>query len=62
MGSERIVRYNGHPVIGFGEDTVVTPVPSTSSPWTIPLATSVVSAAAGWAIQEIARVARGGRR
>lgn len=57
------IRHNGHPVVGFGEEEATPPIaPSTTSPWTIPLATSVVSAAAGWAIQEIARVARGGRR
>lgn len=57
-----MIHYNGHPVVGFGEDALVAPAAPPTSPWTIPLATSVVSAAAGWAIQEIARAASGKRR
>lgn len=57
------IHYNGHPVVGFGEDAIVTPAaPPTTSPWSMVLASSVVSAAAGWAIEGIARAATGRRR
>lgn len=57
------MHYNGHPVVGFGEEETTPPVaPPTTSPWPMVLASSVVSAATGWAIQELARAARGTRR
>jgi hypothetical protein len=55
------MKLNGVPVIGFGE-AVAAPSIHGSSPWPMVLATSVVSAAAGWAIEEVARVVRGKRR
>jgi hypothetical protein len=48
------IRFNGHPVIGFGASEEPAPPPKVS-PWPMVLATSVVSAATGWAIEEIAR-------
>lgn len=50
----------GRPVVGFGEETTApAPRPSTgASPWTMALATSVVGAATGWVIEEIARKVR----
>jgi hypothetical protein len=51
----------GAPVVGFGEEAPAPPARSTS-PWTIALATSVVSAAAGWTIEEVAKKFRKKRR
>jgi hypothetical protein len=45
----------GHPVIGFGSAALVAPAVAAVSPWPMVLASSVVSAAAGWAIDEVAR-------
>ena len=42
----------GRPVVGFGGEEPVIPKPV--SPWPMVLATSVVSAVAGWAIEEVA--------
>lgn len=57
------IRFNGHPVIGFGASEEPTPPAATaSSPWPMLLASSVVSAAAGWAIDEITHRVRGKRR
>lgn len=57
------IQRGGHSVIGFGEKTAIEP-PATKppSPWPMVVATSVVSAAAGWAIDELARKVRGKRR
>jgi len=58
------VNYGNRPVVGFGQAPLMTPVAATkaASPWPIVLATSVVSAAAGWAIEEVARTVRRRRR
>lgn len=56
------VRYNGHPVVGFGEEPTPPTTTKASSPWPMVLATSVVSAATGWAIDEIAHRVRGKRK
>lgn len=58
------MNYGGHPVVGFGETEVVAPSTKsrTPSPWPMLLASSVVSAAAGWAIDEVAHRVRGKRR
>jgi membrane protein YqaA with SNARE-associated domain len=64
-----IVR-GGRPVAGFalgdagtGElGTVAVPVAAAVSPWTMALATSVLGAATGWAIEELASNLRGRRR
>jgi hypothetical protein len=58
------IRYNGCPVVGFGVSEMPTPptVVPKASPWPMVLASSVVSAAAGWAIDEIAHRVRGKRR
>lgn len=55
------MKFNGVPVIGFG-DAVTAPSTPKSSPWPMVLATSVVSAVAGWTIEEVARAVRGKRR
>ena len=52
------IRYNGHPVIGFGQPALVVPTAAavaSTSPWTIALATTFLSSATGWAIEEVAR-------
>lgn len=49
------------PLVGFGQAEVIA-APAATSPWTVALVTSVVSAAAGWAIEEAARAASGRRR
>jgi hypothetical protein len=63
MSDERISR-GGKPVVGFGDGTVSSPSPAakTPSPWAMGIATSVVGAAVGWAIEEIAVHVRGRRR
>lgn len=57
------IRYGSHPVVGFGEEAVPSP-PTTkaSSQWPMVLASSVVSAAAGWAIDEVAHRFRKSKR
>lgn len=51
----------GHPIVGFGQEQFVTPVVigTGTSPWAVALTTSVVGAATGWAIEEIAKRVRG---
>lgn len=58
---ERITRA-GTPAIGFGEAEVVPPARPSASPWGMAVATSVVGAAAGWVIEEVAQRLRGRRR
>jgi hypothetical protein len=50
-----------HPVIGFGQAEAVAPA-ATTSPWAVAIVTSIVSAAAGWALDEAAHHARKRRR
>lgn len=58
-----MIRYNGHPVVGFGQEALTPPAATTtSSEWPMMLASSVVGAAATWAIEETARAFRGRRR
>jgi len=47
----------GHPVVGFGQVEALA-VPAATSPWTVALVTSVVGAATGWVIEEVARKTR----
>jgi hypothetical protein len=57
------MNYGGNPVVGFGETEVVAPsTKASSSPWPMVLASSVVSAAAGWVIDDVAHRVRGKRR
>jgi hypothetical protein len=44
-------------VMGIGDD-VTAPAPTHASPWAVALATSVMGAAAGWVIEEVARHVR----
>ena len=44
-------------VLGVG-DGLTAPAPVHTSPWTVAVATSVVGAATGWAIEEIAKAVR----
>jgi hypothetical protein len=64
MMSERIF-LNGAPIIGvpvgFGEP-VTPPTASTTSPWTIALATSAFSVATSWVLEGITNKIRGRRR
>ena len=59
-----MIARGGQPVVGFGQEELLLPaaaaVPAT--PWAMALATSVVGAAAGWVIEEIATHVRGPRR
>jgi membrane protein YqaA with SNARE-associated domain len=53
----------GAPVVGFGQGELVAPaVAAPTSPWTVALVTSVVGAATGWVIEEIATHVRERRR
>jgi hypothetical protein len=62
-----VIAKSGRPVAGFalgdaGElGTIAVPV-ATISPWTMAIATSVLGAATGWAIEELASNLRGRRR
>lgn len=47
------IALGSYPVIGFA-DEFVSP-PSSTSPWGLAVGTSIVSAAAGWVIEEVAR-------
>ena len=56
---EKIIR-NG---IALGQaETIVAPAIAAHSPWAVALVTSVVGAATGWVIEEVARKAKGKRR
>jgi hypothetical protein len=49
-------------VVGFGQGEILAPVVMDArgpSPWTMALATTVLGAATGWVIEEVARVVRG---
>ena len=49
----------GVPVIGFGQaEAVMVPAAVHASPWAVALVTSVVGAATGWVIEEVARHVR----
>lgn len=59
--SERVSR-DGKDVVGFGDGTVSTPAPTHPSPLAMGITTSIVGAAVGWAIEEIATHVRKRRR
>ena len=60
--SERISR-DGKQVVGFGDGTVSAPhMVRQPSPWAVAITTSVVGAAVGWVIEELATHVRGRRR
>jgi hypothetical protein len=49
--------------IGFGQEGLAAPVAAAAGmPWGMALATSVIGAATGWVIEEIATKIRGKRR
>lgn len=52
---------DGRPVIGFGQAEIIAPA-VTTSPWVLALTTSVVGAATGWVIEEVATRVRGKRK
>jgi hypothetical protein len=56
-----MISLGGTPIVGFGESVTV-PIKTGASPWPLALATSVVGAAAGWVIEEVARSVRKKRR
>jgi len=57
------MNYNGHPVVGFGQTAITTPVPPTGpSAWTVAIVTSVVGGATSWVVEEIAKRVRGKQR
>ena len=52
-------------VVGFGDEEILAPAPKmvkTPSPWTVAVATTVLGAATGWVIEEVARMVRGKRQ
>jgi hypothetical protein len=56
------IHYAGHPVVGFGQAEAIVAPAATTSPWAVAIVTSIVSAAAGWALDEAAHHARKRRR
>ena len=56
------VTLRGRPVVGFGQGEELIIPAAAASPWAMAFATSVVGAAAGWVIEEIATHVRGPRR
>ncbi len=54
MDPNEIIMLGTRPLIGFGQSEVAHPVATSGSPWAIALATSVVGAATGWVIEEVA--------
>ena len=56
-----LIRSQIHAGLGQAE-ALIAPATTGSSPWVTMLATSVVSAAAGWAIEEVARTVRDRKR
>jgi hypothetical protein len=57
---EQLVR-GGAPIVGISE-AIAAPRVTGTSPWALAIATSVVGAAAGWVIEEVARKVRGRRK
>jgi len=57
----REIYRDGKPVVGFGDATVSSPTVRAPSPWAVAITTSVVGAAVGWVIEEIAVHVRGRR-
>ena len=49
------------PVVGFGQGALAAPA-AIASPWTVAIVTSVVGAATGWVLEEVALHARKKRR
>jgi membrane protein YqaA with SNARE-associated domain len=67
MGNGLVIARNGRPVPGFAlgqaeELALPAAIVASPSPWAVALTTSVVGAATGWVIEELARKARGTRR
>jgi len=56
------IERNGRTVVGFGDEAVSLPIKAPPSTWTVALATSVVGAATGWVIEEIASNIRGRKK
>lgn len=60
--SERVSR-DGKPVVGLGDDgSLRSPMVAQPSPWAVAITTSMVGAAVGWVIEEIATHVRGRRK
>jgi hypothetical protein len=55
------IAFGAAPLVGFGQVELAAPA-AAASPWAVALVTSVVGAAAGWTIEELARNVRGKRR
>ena len=55
MDPNEMISLGASPVVGFGQSEIARPVVAPSSPWALALATSVVGAATGWVIEEVAR-------
>ena len=56
------IALGGRPIVGFGEQPNAPKNPPSSSPWPIAIATSVVGAATGWVIEELASNVRKKKR
>lgn len=60
--SKRISK-NGRQVVGLGDDgSLRSPMVAQPSPWAVAITTSMVGAAVGWVIEEIATHVRGRRK
>ena len=63
---DTMILRNGRPVIGFGDtgdlSSPAVAAVAAASPWAVVLATSVVSAATGWVLEEVAEKVRKKRR
>lgn len=57
-----MMRRGAHPAVGFGQVEAVAPVVQATSPWGLAVATSVIGAATGWCIEELAKKIRKRKR
>lgn len=48
-----IIQRAGQPTIGFGQPALIAPAVA-ASPWHVAVVTSVIGAATGWVIEEVA--------
>lgn len=57
---------NGSRVVGFGQEEILAPATvaavASTSPWKVALVTTVLGAATGWVIEEVARIVRGKKK
>ncbi len=61
MGRE-VIRRGGAPTVGFGQAEALVVPAAGASPWAMAIGTSMLAAATGWVIEELARGARGKKK